>query len=304
MDREEEFDSISSKFLGQQGSYAVQTDHFDSSFLVPMPRKNIRNLYGVTGREFVGVDVWNCHEATFLLTSGMPIAGTLKVIYPSSSEFMVESKSFKLYLNSFDFCKMGDTLDKAILNYELQVKNDLTEILKCHVQTRFFRDQNNGSTVDNFYRYEDLQSILKYDLESEQITDYVSDFNHLKFFPSKFNREYFLKTNVLRSRCRHTKQKDTGTAFFYIYTEKTELDPMSLLKHVISLRNLDEFHEFCAEKLFIDLMRSGNVNSCCISLLYSRRGSLDINPIRATSDRVLPLEFIDISRYSYKQQNQ
>ena len=301
MSKIKDFDEVSGKFLGQQGSYAVQTDKFDSSFLVPMPRSTVRSIYGITGEEFVGYDIWHCHEATFLLNSGVPIAGTLKVVYSSSSEFMVESKSFKLYLNSFDMCKMGDSVRTAIENYENQIKQDLQKVLKSDVQLRFFwrQDQN---LHDFFLRYSNIEDGM--DLSSIEISDYTSQGQYLKFEPYFEEQEYWLKTNVLRSRCRHTKQKDTGMAFFYIKTKNHKLNLESLFRQVVSLRMLDEFHEFCAEKLYYELMSTGCVSECCVSLLYSRRGSLDINPTRATNIHILPHYYIDHTISSYKQQNQ
>ena len=112
---------VAAKTLGSANSYAVYTDTFDPSQLNPMPRALARGDWNIKGDEFVGYDTWHCHEATFLLNNGLPIAGTLKIICPADSEFMVESKSFKLYLNTFDMCKMGDKIHDAIENYENQV---------------------------------------------------------------------------------------------------------------------------------------------------------------------------------------
>ncbi len=120
---------VAGKHLGQQGSYAIETDNYDPSLLVPMPRVEPRKLWGVDASKFVGVDVWHAHESTFLLNNGYPLAGTLKLIYPADSENIVESKSLKLYLNSFDMCKMGETPTEAIENYEKTITGHLLEIL-------------------------------------------------------------------------------------------------------------------------------------------------------------------------------
>lgn len=130
---------VASKTLGSANSYAVYTDTFDPSQLNPMPRILARQDWGIKGDEFVGFDTWHCHEATFLLSNGLPVAGTLKVICPASSEFMVESKSFKLYLNTFDMCKMGDTLTEAIDNYEKQVQKDISKAIGAEVKVGFFK---------------------------------------------------------------------------------------------------------------------------------------------------------------------
>lgn len=303
---------LASKHLGQNGSYAVYTEQFDPTLLVPMPRELARKDWGIKGNEFVGVDTWHCHEATFLLNNGLPLAGTLKIVYSSESEFMVESKSIKLYINSFDMCKMGATVEQAIVNYEAQVKKDLSELLKTNVEVFFHKnnsDKTNSSDPGETYKdiYEYLSS---YELEELSITDYSAKEKHLIFNEDKSNdgkdviNQYRLSTNVLRSRCRHTKQKDTGSAFIYILTKNATLDIKSLLKEIISLREVNEFHEFCSEKLFVELKSHKEVIDCCVMLLYSRRGSWDICPARSTSLEMIPKVLKDASIYTTKQMGQ
>ena len=103
-----ELSKIASKTLGDSTSYAIYTDKYDPSLLNPMPRELGRKDWNIDKTKFRGYDVWNCHEASFLTNTGLPVAGTLKFCYSSDSEMMVESKSRKLFLNSFDMCKMGD----------------------------------------------------------------------------------------------------------------------------------------------------------------------------------------------------
>ena len=116
-----------------------------------------------------------------------------------------------------------------------------------------------------------------------------------------------LFTNVLRSRCRHTKQKDTGLAAF---TQKSKLydeyvTAKSFLKEVVSLREVNEFHEFCAEKLYSTVKNKTSADyEFCIMLLYSRRGSLDINPVRASLYDMLPQALIDVNILTEKVQGQ
>lgn len=297
---------IAAKHLGQSGSYAVYTDKFDPSLLVPMPRNLAREDWGIKGDEFIGCDVWHCYESTFLTNNGLPVAGTLKVIYDSSSECMVESKSIKLYLNSFDMCKMGETVYEATKNYESQVQKDLFELLKVTVQVCFFP---NESETD--YRLVQNPAIGYKVLESEVenindivFTDYLAQEKHFKVIPSGKDNVYKLTTNILRSRCRHTKQKDSGTAFFHIETKNAEVDLVSLLKEIVSLREVNEFHEFCCEKLFVELKSHPEITNVCVMLLYSRRGSWDINPIRATSMDLIPDVFKSANIYTTKQQSQ
>jgi 7-cyano-7-deazaguanine reductase len=307
---------IASKSLGSSASYAVYTDRHDASLLNPMPRKLAREGWGIKGDEFVGYDTWHCHESTFLLNNGAPIAGTLKYTYSSDSKYMVESKSAKLYLNTFDMCKMGQSVDTAIQNYELQVKTDLEKALETEVDVKFFKSGDDEQGIFPMEGYLDLQTFLGKDIETLEIDDYTAEKNHLQFekvnfsgfgYSVKENKALYKNkffTNALRSRCRHTKQKDTGAAYIWINTLDSVLKPESLFKQIISLREVNEFHEFCAEKLYTEIMKCPEVESCCVTLLYARRGSLDINPTRATSYDMLPPVLINPKYYTKKAMGQ
>ena len=298
---------IASKTLGSSASYAVYTEQFDPTLLNPMPRVLARQDHGITGEEFVGYDTWHCHEATFLLDNGYPIAGTIKYTYPSNSEFMVESKSAKLYMNSFDMCKMGKTVKEAITNYEQQITKDLTAVIGKDVSVKFYPSGSDNKGLFPFIDYKDLYWELIDTASDIEITDYASKENHLKFIKLEDNERASCKyfTNALRSRCRHTKQKDTGAAYINIITKGGYLiDPASLFKQIVSLREVNEFHEFCAEKLFNSIMEHSEVEDCCVSLLYSRRGSLDINPTRASKPELLPVELISVEGYTTKAMGQ
>jgi 7-cyano-7-deazaguanine reductase len=307
---------IASKSLGSSASYAIYTDRHDASLLNPMPRKLAREGWDIKGDEFVGYDTWHCHESTFLLNNGAPIAGTLKYTYSSDSKYMVESKSAKLYLNTFDMCKMGQSVDTAIQNYELQVKTDLEKALETAVDVKFFKSGEDEMGIFPMEGYLDLQTFLGKDIETLEINDYAAEKNHLQFekvnysgfgYSVKDNKALYKNkffTNALRSRCRHTKQKDTGAAYIWINTLDSVLRPESLFKQIISLREVNEFHEFCAEKLYTEIMKCPEVESCCVTLLYARRGSLDINPTRATSHDMLPPVLINPKYYTKKAMGQ
>lgn len=297
---------FAAKSLGSANSYATFTDKFDPSLLNPMPRAAARQDWGIRGDEFVGFDTWHCHEATFLLENGLPVAGTLKIVCPADSEFMVESKSFKLYLNTFDMCKMGKTIVEAIENYENQVKKDVSACIGKEVSVSFFREgEQLMFEADPGAGYYDLYRVLGNKvLEEMVITDYSGKESHFKVVPSRQPDQVSVMTGVLRSRCRHTKQKDTGAAYFYISTKTGTVDLESLLKEVIALREVNEFHEFCSEKLFTAITKIPEVEDCVVMLLYARRGSLDINPVRATNVNLIPAALIDTGFYTKKAMGQ
>lgn len=297
---------VAAKSLGSANSYAVYTDTFDPSQLNPMPRALARGDWNIKGDEFVGYDTWHCHESTFLLNNGLPIAGTLKIVCPADSEFMVESKSFKLYLNTFDMCKMGDTIVEAVENYENQVKKDISECIGKEVQVSFFREgEQLMFESDPGEGYYDLfRMVGSKKLEELEITDYSGKENHFNIIPAETADDISVMTGILRSRCRHTKQKDTGAAYFHITTRKGRVDLQGLLKEVIALREVNEFHEFCSEKLFTSIIKHPEVKDCVVMLLYARRGSLDINPVRATREELIPRALIDTGYYTKKAMGQ
>ena len=294
------------KSLGSANSYAVYTDTFDPNQLNPMPRILARQDWGITGEEFVGYDTWHCHEATFLLDNGLPMAGTLKIVCPASSEFMVESKSFKLYLNTFDMCKMGNTIPQAIENYEKQVAKDISACIGAEAKVSFFRqgEEKLYEGDPGAFYLDMLRLIGNKELEGMEITDYASKEPHFSTTISEEGEDLFVMTNLLRSRCRHTKQKDTGAAYFRIITKQNRVDLKDLLKEVIALREVNEFHEFCSEKLFKSIMSHPDVEDCVVMLLYARRGSLDINPVRASKEYLIPRELIDTGFYTKKAMGQ
>ena len=295
---------IASKSLGSSASYAVYTDTFDPTLLNPMPRSLAREDWGIKAGSVIGFDTWHCHEATFLLNSGVPVAGTLKYVYSSDSEFMVESKSAKLYCNSFDMCKMGEDYSQAIANYENQIKTDLENVLKTPVSVKFFRSGLDDNAQNPVEGYVDLIDHVPF---NTMITDYASKEEHLKFYcladkDEIVESKFF--TNALRSRCRHTKQKDTGTAYIHIITKGCIVNPSTLFKQIVSLREVNEFHEFCAEKLYTSIKSHPAVIDCAVTLLYARRGSLDINPTRASRADLLPSVLINSNVYTKKAMGQ
>lgn len=298
-----ELDRAAATHLGTGGSYAVYTDKPDKSLLVRMPREDGRKEHYINPDRFVGVDVWHAHESTFLLHNGLPVAGTLKIVYSAHSKWMVESKSLKLYLNTFDMYRVNSLkIEKGVVLYVEEIKNDLEDLLEVSVDVGFFSEVLNNYPQNLVHIPEEKYKLL--DLLVQDIDerfDYALQHNYLKFqsdfrvFKEEGKRNFsrWLRTNLLRSRCRHTKQKDSGSMYLY-YNGDKDLVPRSVLNQVISLREVNEFHEFCAEKLFSAFMESKDVvvRDLHIFCLYARRGGIDINPVRATSWDLIPEEII------------
>lgn len=265
-------EDIAAKSLGSANSYAVYTDRFDPSQLNFMPRDAARKDWGISGEEFTGYDLWHCYESTFLLDSGQPVAGTLKVVFPVSNTHVVESKSFKLYLNTFDMCKMGPTFKEAIRRYEEQIKADMKAGgLDCEV--RFFSAHVLAQNLRPTQPHPMMNARLLTVPEGVVFDDFEGKASYIS--GKRPGSPGVVYTNVLRSRCRHTKQKDSGTAFFSMVGAVNDTE---VLKTVVALREVNEFHEFCAEKLYVELAKG--YDGVGVFLLYSRRGSLDIHPVR------------------------
>ena len=117
-------DEIAKKSLGDSTSYAVYTDSVDRTLLNPMPRELARGDHDIIV-SVGGYDVWHCYEATYLDKSGVPQSGVLKIIVPHDSKFIVESKSLKLYLNTYDMMKIDEPKQ-----YEMMIADDLSYILR------------------------------------------------------------------------------------------------------------------------------------------------------------------------------
>ena len=128
---------IASKHLGTVGG-AGYKDTYAPELLVKIPRYLNREGYGLTSDSFVGVDTWNCYEVSAITTKGQPVAGMLKIVCPSNSEFHVESKSIKLYLNSFNMTRIGDNAADCISGIEARVKRDLDELLETTTTVSFY----------------------------------------------------------------------------------------------------------------------------------------------------------------------
>ncbi len=146
---------IASKHLGKVGGDGYK-DTYAPELLVKVPRYLNREGYGLTDKDFVGVDTWNCYEVSAITKKGLPVAGMLKIVCPSDSEYHVESKSIKLYLNSFNMTRLGDTSVECILEIEQRVKDDLDKLLETDTTVSFYTDEEDGKAL-SFEGYQDLE---------------------------------------------------------------------------------------------------------------------------------------------------
>ena len=273
---------IASKHLGKVGGDGY-SDQYNPDLLVKIPRYLNREGYNLTGNEFVGVDVWNAYEVSAITTKGQPVAGMLKIVCPSDSEYHVESKSIKLYLNSFNMTRVGDNAADCISGIEARVKRDLDELLETDTTISFYsyEDEAPGLTF-NYNKLEDLV-----DLDSLDFTSFKSDASQLQSDTDPDKQDLKVHSNLLRSNCRVTNQPDWGDVFIHIKGEKVP-SAESLAKYIVSHRTVSHFHEEICEMVFAHLSEAFNPKELMVACLYTRRGGIDINPIRATHSMLIP----------------
>jgi len=283
---------IASKHLGQ--TVSAYSDLYDKSLLVKVPRELNRTAYGIDEKRlpFVGFDVWNAYEVSALTKKGRPVSGLLKIVCPADSKYHVESKSIKLYLNSFNMSKFGNTKVECMREIEARVTKDLSDLLDTNVECRLHTEKEldpYGQDVwTGFNRYENIESLV--DLDALDFTAYKSDENQLE---GEDGEEVYFHTDLLRSNCRVTNQPDWGDIYVYMKGDET-VTAESFAKYVVSHRKVSHFHEEICEMVYKHLMDRFNPEELLVCCLYTRRGGIDINPVRATSDMLIPGEFMDI----------
>lgn len=285
---------IASKHLGKVGGDGYR-DTYAPELLVKIPRYLNREGYGLTGDEFKGVDTWNAYEVSAITTKGQPVAGMLKIVCPSDSTHHVESKSIKLYLNSLNMTRIGDTAADCIKGIEARVKRDLDELLETDTTVTFFSSLVEAEPL-TFLGYTDISKVAN--LDDIDFTSFKSDASQLEggYRPQTYDNEIRFKSNLLRSNCRVTNQPDWGDVFIYMKGENLPT-PESLAKYIVSHRTVSHFHEEICEMVFAHLTEAFKPERLMVSCLYTRRGGIDINPIRATHSFLIP-EFFTNSNYT------
>nr|WP_321452308.1 NADPH-dependent 7-cyano-7-deazaguanine reductase QueF [uncultured Carboxylicivirga sp.] len=280
------------KFLGKQVAYPQQ---YAPEMLVAVPRQLNREQYDLQedNLPFVGLDVWHAYELSFLTENGLPVTGLLKLVYPSDNEFLVESKSLKLYLNSFNMERYGSNPKEGIETVKQIIKKDLNQTLNTEVEVTFFDQQQTSSPFD-FKEFELLESCE----EASKIS--FTAFNEApELLQSSTETELKAGSHLLRSNCKITNQPDWGSAYIYIKGEKTP-DKMSLLKYLVSIRNENHFHEEICEMIYTRLWNLFKPDELMVACIYTRRGGIDICPVRASHSNLLKLELTNPEVLSLK----
>lgn len=264
--------SLSALKLGQNTEYKSQ---YDASLLQAVPRRlNREGLRIVEQQPFnQGADVWTCYELSWLNSNGLPQVAIADVEIDFKSENLIESKSFKLYLNSFNQTKFA-----SIEEVEQTLTRDLRKCASGQVSVKIHKlaDYTNQPIVNFSGECIDEQEI--------QIKSYIFSNQHLENVAEDEIVEETLVSHLLKSNCLITSQPDWGSVQIHYVGKR--LNREKLLRYLVSFREHNEFHEQCVERIFTDLMQFAKPEKLTVYARYTRRGGLDINPFRSNFESI------------------
>lgn len=259
-----EHESVKQSPLGQGTRYV---NRYDPSLLYPIARDINWQAQGVDRATlpFRGVDIWNAYELSWLDSRGKPVVRLAEFRIPASSAHIIESKSFKLYLNSYNLTRFGSEEEARS-----HLQQDLSQAAGGQVSVRLIRPdapatigQLEGVCIDDLEidveHYSPAPSLLK--CSSETVTE-------------------TLVTHLLKSNCPVTGQPDWGSV--QIRYRGGKIDRKGLLAYIVSYREHGDFHEQCVENIFMDIWRHCRPQKLSVYARYVRRGGLDINPYRSS----------------------
>ncbi|MCG9724212.1 NADPH-dependent 7-cyano-7-deazaguanine reductase QueF [Vibrio brasiliensis] len=252
--------------LGQKTEYSNQ---YDPSLLQPVPRSLNRDDLDLGDTlPFQGCDIWTLYELSWLNEKGLPQVAIGEVSIPATSTNLIESKSFKLYLNSFNQTRFAswDEVERALVK-------DLSHCAgeEVSVTIRSVVDYTDSVVVTM-----DGDCIDNQDIE---ITSYDFDRTLIQGAATGDIVEESLHSHLLKSNCLITNQPDWGSV--EIQYKGKQIDREALLRYIVSFREHNEFHEQCVERIFTDIMEFCQPESLTVYARYTRRGGLDINPYRS-----------------------
>ncbi|ACA87569.1 7-cyano-7-deazaguanine reductase [Shewanella woodyi ATCC 51908] len=259
--------ALSELTLGKATGYQSE---YDASLLQGVPRKLNRDAIGLSNTlPFHGSDIWTGYELSWLNAKGKPMVAIAEFLLSFDSENLIESKSFKLYLNSFNQTKF-ENLEQV----QTTLATDLSQCAKGEVLVKVIEPKQfihqrvvelPGTCIDDL----DIE-VEDYSFNPEYLIDSTDE---------KAMVAETLNSNLLKSNCLITSQPDWGSVM--IRYQGPKIDREKLLRYLISFRQHNEFHEQCIERIFVDLKRFCHCAKLTVYARYTRRGGLDINPYRS-----------------------
>lgn len=264
--------ALSGLTLGKTTDYR---DTYDASLLQGVPRSLNRDPLGlhVDNLPFVGSDIWTLYELSWLNAKGLPQVAVGQVELDHASLNLVESKSFKLYLNSFNQTRFASWDD-----VRETLQRDLSACAQGPVSVVLFRiNELEGQPIAHFHG-------ICIDDQDIDIDNYEFDAALLTGAAHGKVVEETLVSHLLKSNCLITHQPDWGSV--QIHYRGPQIDREKLLRYLVSFRHHNEFHEQCVERIFTDIQRFCQPETLSVYARYTRRGGLDINPWRTNTDFV------------------
>ena len=265
--------------LGKSSAYA---DQYDASLLFPLPRATKRAEIGVGAQlPFFGADLWTAYELSWLNLRGKPQVALVHFTIPCETPNIVESKSFKLYLNSFNNSRFASA-DEVLA----RLRTDISEAV--------WRGAERAATVGvrlvlpEAFAAQKVSELQGLDLDRLDVecTDYQPRPELLRADTDSPPVSETLVSHLLKSNCLVTGQPDWGSV--QIDYTGPAIDQERLLQYIVSFRNHNEFHEQCVERMFTDIWRQCQPIKLSVYARYTRRGGLDINPFRTSHPAAMP----------------
>ena len=264
------------------GKPAPYVDRYDPSLLFPISRLPNRAELGLHGAvPFFGADLWSAFELSWLTPRGKPQVAIAHITVPCETPNLVESKSFKLYINSFS-------------NSSFASADEVRERIRFDVSEAAWRGAATQSSVgvrlllpDQFDR-EQVRELegLSLDRLDIECTHYTPAPELLTAAAGEPPVQEVLTSNLLKSNCPVTGQPDWGSV--QIRYSGPQIDQGGLLRYLVSFRNHNEFHEHCVERIFVDVWQRCKPVKLAVYARYTRRGGLDINPFRTSHPMPVP----------------
>jgi 7-cyano-7-deazaguanine reductase len=275
--------------LSQLGKSTAYADRYDPAQLFPIARAEQRAHIGLkpdAPLPFMGADMWTAFELSWLNARGKPVVAIAHITIPCETPFIVESKSVKLYFNSFNgsrFASAAQVRDAivrdvgaAVWGSAGQAESDPARRVGVQlVEVDAFAAEGFGA----------LEGVLIDRLDTD-CEAYHPAPELLRTVPDEPPVEESLVSHLLKSNCLVTSQPDWGSV--QVRYSGTPIDQESLLRYIVSFRNHNEFHEHCVERIFMDIWQRCQPTRLAVYARYTRRGGVDINPFRTSYPQPLP----------------
>ena len=266
--------------LGKPVAYA---EHYAPELLFPIARQGKRDEIGIApaALPFIGEDLWNAYELSWLDPRGKPVVALASFRVPADSPNLIESKSFKLYLNSFNQTRVASAAELADT-----LARDLSDAAGAQVAVQV---EPLSTRPERSIGYPEgvLLDTLDIDIDCYSPDPALLSADHRQ--PEVGETLY---SHLLKSNCLVTGQPDWG--MLVVRYQGAPIDREGLLRYIVSFRQHNEFHEQCVERVFVDILRQCQPTELSVWARYTRRGGLDINPCRRTPGLPAPASLAEV----------